>query len=119
MFQSAGGVEAGGRNATVPGGRGEPERGGSQQTQGPAGVGYPAGEQAHQDSPAGEQGAAGGSGGAPGSTAGESGWLFNVVIQNALELIMSKYRQHVTRLVNCPKPDFQGLNNRNIQVSQL
>ena len=31
---------------------------------------------------------------------------------------MSKYRQHVTRLVNCPKPDFQGLNNRNIQVSQ-
>ena len=29
---------------------------------------------------------------------------------------MSKYRQHVTRLVNCPKPDFQGLNNRNIQV---
>ena len=30
---------------------------------------------------------------------------------------MSKYRQHVTRLVNCPKPDFQGLNNRNIQVS--
>ena len=67
MFQSAGGVEAGGRNATVPGGRGEPERGGSQQTQGPAGVGYPAGEQAHQDSPAGEQGAAGGSGGAPGS----------------------------------------------------
>ena len=44
--------------------------------------------------------------------------IFNVVIQNALELIMSKYRQHVTRLVNCPKPDFQGLNNRNIQVSQ-
>jgi len=36
--------------------------------------------------------------------------------QNALELIMSKYRQHVTRLVNCPKPDFQGLNNRNIQM---
>ena len=29
---------------------------------------------------------------------------------------MSKYRQHVTRLVNCPKPDFQGLNNQNIQV---
>ena len=67
MFQSAGGVEAGGRNATVPGGRGEPERGGSQQTQGPAGVGYPAGEQAHQDSPAGEQGAPGSSRGAPGS----------------------------------------------------
>ena len=44
--------------------------------------------------------------------------MFNVDIQNALELIMSKYRQHVTRLVNCPKPDFQGLNNRNIQVSQ-
>lgn len=44
--------------------------------------------------------------------------MFNVVIQNALELIMSKYRQHVTRLVNCPKPDFQGLNNRNIQVSR-
>jgi len=36
--------------------------------------------------------------------------------QNALELIMSKYRQHVTRLVNCPKPDFQGLNNQNIQM---
>jgi len=35
--------------------------------------------------------------------------------QNALELIMSKYRQHVTRLVNCPKPDFQGLNNQNIE----
>ena len=30
---------------------------------------------------------------------------------------MSKYRQHVTRLVNCPKPDFQGLNNQNIEVS--
>ena len=43
--------------------------------------------------------------------------MLNVDIQNALELIMSKYRQHVTRLVNCPKPDFQGLNNRNIQVS--
>ena len=42
--------------------------------------------------------------------------MLNVDIQNALELIMSKYRQHVTRLVNCPKPDFQGLNNRNIQV---
>ena len=31
---------------------------------------------------------------------------------------MSKYRQHVTRLVNCPKPDFQGLNNQNIEVSR-
>ena len=66
MLQSTGGVEAGGRHATVPGGRGEPERGCAQQTSGPAGVGDPAREQAYQDSPAGEQGAAGGFRGAPG-----------------------------------------------------
>lgn len=36
--------------------------------------------------------------------------------QNALELIMSKYRQHVTRLVNAPHPDFNNINNYKIQM---
>jgi hypothetical protein len=36
--------------------------------------------------------------------------------QNALELIMSKYRQHVTRLVNTPHPDIQYINNQKIQM---
>merc|ERR1711953_301943 len=36
--------------------------------------------------------------------------------QNALELIMSKYRQHVTRLVNAPHPDFTNINQLKIQA---
>jgi len=36
--------------------------------------------------------------------------------QNALELIMSKYRQHVTRLVNTPHPDINTINNQKIQM---
>jgi len=36
--------------------------------------------------------------------------------QNALELIMSKYRQHVTRLVSTPYPDMQSVNNQKIQL---
>ena len=36
--------------------------------------------------------------------------------QNALELIMSKYRQHVTRLVNAPHPDCNNINSHKIQV---
>jgi len=36
--------------------------------------------------------------------------------QNALELIMSKYRQHVTRLVNTPHPDIHTINNQKIQM---
>jgi len=36
--------------------------------------------------------------------------------QNALELIMSKYRQHVTRLVNTPHPDVNTINNKKIQM---
>jgi len=36
--------------------------------------------------------------------------------QNALELIMSKYRNHVTRLVNTPKPDIQAINNEQLHV---
>eukprot|EP00092_Neocalanus_flemingeri_P037140 GFUD01040428.1.p1 GENE.GFUD01040428.1~~GFUD01040428.1.p1 ORF type:complete len:563 (+),score=227.84 GFUD01040428.1:177-1865(+) len=36
--------------------------------------------------------------------------------QNALELIMSKYRQHVTRLVNTPHPDVHTINNQKIQM---
>lgn len=32
--------------------------------------------------------------------------------QNAVELIMSKYRLHVTRLVNSPKPEMQNFQNR-------
>jgi len=36
--------------------------------------------------------------------------------QNALELIMSKYRQHVTRLVSTPYPDMQSVNNQKIQM---
>ena len=80
MLQGTGGVEAGGRHATVPGGRGEPERGGPQQTEGPAGVGHPAGEQAHQDSAAGEQGAPGGSRGASGSAGWGSAWLVLVLL---------------------------------------
>jgi len=36
--------------------------------------------------------------------------------QNALELIMSKYRQHVTKLVNNNHPDVHTLNNQNIQM---
>jgi len=36
--------------------------------------------------------------------------------QNALELIMSKYRQHVTRLVNTPHPDVNSINNQKIQM---
>jgi len=36
--------------------------------------------------------------------------------QNALELIMSKYRQHVTRLVNAPHPDFTNINHLKIQA---
>jgi len=36
--------------------------------------------------------------------------------QNALELIMSKYRQHVTKLVNAPNPDFTNINQLKIQA---
>jgi len=36
--------------------------------------------------------------------------------QNALELIMSKYRNHVTRLVNTPKPDIQAINNEQLHI---
>jgi len=36
--------------------------------------------------------------------------------QNALELIMSKYRQHVTRLVNTNHPDVNTINNQKIQM---
>jgi len=36
--------------------------------------------------------------------------------QNALELIMSKYRQHVTRLVNTPQADMNTINNNKIQM---
>ena len=36
--------------------------------------------------------------------------------QNALELIMSKYRNHVTRLVNTPKPDLQAINNEQLHI---
>jgi len=36
--------------------------------------------------------------------------------QNALELIMSKYRQHVTKLVNTPHPDIHSINNQKIQI---
>jgi len=36
--------------------------------------------------------------------------------QNALELIMSKYRQHVTRLVNTPQADINTINNNKIQM---
>ncbi len=36
--------------------------------------------------------------------------------QNALELIMSKYRNHVTRLVNTPKPDIQIVNNEQLHI---
>jgi len=32
--------------------------------------------------------------------------------QNAVELIMSKYRLHVTRLVNSPRPEMQNFQNR-------
>ena len=85
MLQGTGGVEAGGRHATVPGGRGEPERGGPQQAQGPAGVGDPAGEQTHQDSPAREQGAEGGSGGTPGRTDLKVSGLFWLVESQCLE----------------------------------
>lgn len=38
--------------------------------------------------------------------------------QNALELIMSKYRQHVSQLVRASKVDFEKLSNNNYtQVS--
>jgi len=36
--------------------------------------------------------------------------------QNALELIMSKYRQHVTKLVNAPHPDINNINNQKMQL---
>jgi len=36
--------------------------------------------------------------------------------QNALELIMSKYRQHVTRLVNIPQTDVNAFNNQKIEL---
>jgi len=36
--------------------------------------------------------------------------------QNALELIMSKYRQHVTKLVNTPHPDIHSINNQKLQI---
>merc|ERR1712242_297054 len=36
--------------------------------------------------------------------------------QNALELIMSKYRNHVTRLVNTPRPDIQVINNEKLHL---
>ena len=32
---------------------------------------------------------------------------------------MSKYRQHVTRLVNTPHPDIQYINNQKIQVKYM
>ena len=39
--------------------------------------------------------------------------------QNAIELIMSKYRQHITCLVHSSKPDKNAINQQKTRVSYL
>ena len=90
--QGPGRVEAGGRHEAISGGCGEPEWGGPQPAPGAVGARHPAEEQAHPDLAAIEE------------------------HQKALELIMSKYRSHVTRLVNTLKPDLQTIKNDQLHI---
>ena len=112
--QGAGGPQAGGLHEAVPGGRRQLQIGRPQQTQGSARARYPAGGQSYQVLVLQDN-------------------LDKMLIndhfrtlqqenkelraalekhQNAVELIMSKYRLHVTRLVNSPKPEMQNFQNR-------